>query len=202
MWTVTSGNIAAGLVVSAALALSAVPVAQADANFRLPNGKARGDGFTIVKTGERIRVSPSLAANGAGRTAWVSGNVRVNAPGIDTREAGPNNGPRGEEDMPGSNGTSTTGAAATLSVGYVVGCQVDIGALSAGIGGSIGGATILDTLGGSFTLPLAPGRIIYAQIEKKQMEKPGTYFFNWRRSQMEVQGCGGYAQARSYITVE
>ncbi len=185
----------------AACALAAVPSAHADRNFGLPNGKARGDGFTIIKTGERIRVGPSLAANGAGRSAWVSANVKVLAPGIDTSEAGPNNGPRGEDDMPGSNGTSTTGAAASLSVGYVVGCQVDLGQMSLGLAGAIAG-NALDAVGGSFSIPLAPGRIVYAQIEKKQLQKPGTYFFNYRRSQMEIQGCGGYAQARSYVVVE
>ncbi|WP_245548341.1 MspA family porin [Gordonia araii] len=168
----------------------------------LPNGTQRGDGVTIVKTRERARVGPSMAANGAGRSVWVSGDVRVLAPGIDTRRAGPFNFPRGEDAMPGSNGTSSTGAAASLSIGYVVGCQVEIGAMQAGLGGSISVVTILDSFGGSFSLPLAPGRIIYAQIERKQLTKPGTYYFNWRNSQMDIQGCGGYAQARSRVTLE
>ena len=59
--------------------------------------KERREMLSNVKTGERVRVTQSLAANGAGRTAWVSGKVKVLAPGIDTREAGPNNGPRGED---------------------------------------------------------------------------------------------------------
>ena len=60
----------------------------------------------------------------------------------------------------------------------------------------------LTGVAGSFSLPLAPGRIVYAQIERKQLEEPGDYFFQYRNAQMEIQGCGGYAQARSYITVE
>ncbi|MFT4201378.1 MspA family porin [Gordonia sp. (in: high G+C Gram-positive bacteria)] len=188
-------------VAAAALAMTAVPSADA---ARLPNGKARGDGFTIIRTGESYRVDHSMAANGAGRSVLVSGKATVLAPGIDTRESGPENDPLGEEEMPGSNGTSSTGAAATLSIGYVVGCQVDIGSLDLGLSAAItdirslgfGGA------GGTISLPLAPGQIVYAQIDKKKLEKPGTYHFDWLRSQMEIQGCGGYAQARSHITVE
>lgn len=196
---VAVGTAAAGVAVIAATALVA-PSATADARFNLPNGRAHGEGFTIFRTGEKVVVGPSLAANGAGRSAWVSGKVRVAAPGIETREAGPNNGPRGEDELPGSNGTSTTDAAATLSIGYVVGCQVDIGTMGAGLSGDT--SLSPNAVGGSFSLPLAPGKIIYAQIEKKQLQKPGTYYFYWQRSQMEIQGCGGYAQARSMVTVE
>lgn len=196
--------IAAALAPLAAVAVAlsgAVPSAHADARFSLPNGKAKGDGITIIKTGERVRIAGSLAANGAGRSAWVTGKVKVLAPGIDTREAGPNNGPRGEDAMPGSNGTHTTGAAATLSVGYVVGCQVEIGQMKGGLAGAITSAGF-DGAGGEFSLGLSPGRIVYAQLERKQLEEPGNYFFEWRNAQIEIQGCGGYAQARSYVTVE
>lgn len=42
----------------------------------------------------------------------------------------------------------------------------------------------------------------YALVDRKQMTKPGTYYFNWRNAQMDIQGCGGYAQARSLAVVE
>ena len=195
------GSAVAPLTVTAVALAGAVLTADADARFGLPNGKARGDGVTIVKTGERVRITQSLAANGAGRTAWVSGKVKVLAPGIDTREAGPNNGPRGEDASPGSNGTSTTGAAGTLSVGYLIGCQVDIGQVKLGLEGAVTDVGF-DGAAGQFSIALAPGRIVYAQLEDKQLEEPGDYFFDWRNAQLEIQGCGGYAQARSYVTVE
>ena len=45
------------LTVTAVALAGAVPTADADARFGLPNGKARGDGVTIVKTGERVRIT-------------------------------------------------------------------------------------------------------------------------------------------------
>ncbi|GED97111.1 MspA family porin [Gordonia crocea] len=195
--------VTAGLAAAAAL-VTAVP-AHADSFSRLPSGRAHGeDGLTIIRNKESVRVGPSLAANGAGRSAWVSGNVRVLAPNIDESDAGPNNGPLGEDDMPGSNGTSTTGAGATTTVVYVVGCQVNIGGLDLGGGGALGNLGPLAALGlnGSLSLGLAPGQVKYALVDRKQMTKPGTYYFNWRNSQMDIQGCGGYAQARSLAVVE
>lgn len=41
-----------------------------------------------------------------------------------------------------------------------------------------------------------------ASKKGKHLEEPGTYFLNWRNVQMEIQGCGGYAQARSYAVIE
>lgn len=197
------------LAVAAATVLAIAAPADARGFTRLPAGKAAGEGVTIIRSSESVRVGKSLAHNGLGRTAWVSGNVRVVAPGIEAREAGPNNGPRGESEMPGSNGASTTGAGATTTVLYVVGCQVSVGGLDAGINGSLGGLlaggsgplSILG-IGGTLSLPLAPGEIKYAMVDRKQLTKPGTYYFNWRDAQMDIQGCGGYAQARSLSVVE
>ncbi|QKT06550.1 MspA family porin [Gordonia sp. X0973] len=187
----------------AALAVSGTTTATADTFVRLPNGTAKSGGITIIKTGETARVAPSIAANGAGRSAWLSGKAKVLAPHIEKKEAGPNNGPRGEDAMPGSNGASTTGAAASLTVGYVVGCQVNLGNLDAGITGSIPSlANPEPGLGGALSLPLSPGKVQYVTIEKKQLEEPGDYFFNWDRAQLEIAGCAGHAQARSFVIVE
>ncbi len=193
-------------MVAVALAALAAPSAGADTLVHLANGKALGDGITIIKTRETAVISPSMAANGAGRTAWVSGKSKVLAPGIDKREAGPNNGPRGEDAMPGSNGTSTSGAAASYSVGYVVGCQVGVGQMALGFAGNAGltGGNKLDLPSGKllFNVPLTPGKVSYILLEKKQLEEPGTYYFNWRKAGLEVSGCAGYAQARSFVVVE
>ncbi|MFT4201383.1 MspA family porin [Gordonia sp. (in: high G+C Gram-positive bacteria)] len=184
----------------AATALTGTIPAQADTFVRLPNGTAKGGGMTIIKTDESARVAPSLASNGAGRSAWLSGKAKVLAPHIDKQEAGPNNGPRGEDAFPGSNGSATTGAAASLTVGYVVGCQVNLGNMSAGISGSFSPSN--PTVNGSISLPLSPGKVYYVTLEKKQLEEPGTYYFNWRRAQLEIGGCAGFAMARSFVTVE
>ncbi|MFE7721102.1 MspA family porin [Nocardia rhizosphaerihabitans] len=195
----TRGLRAAGTGV-AVLALGALVAgtAGADANVTLPDGERAGPGVTVKRTGERALVSPSLAANGAGRVAWVSGTVTADVTATPEGEVGPYNGPA---DKPGSNNSSTHGAS-QLNTGYIVGCQVAIGddAISAGLSGGIdlsGGS-----LGGSVGLDLGPGEVKFVQIEKKDILKAGTYSVEYQDVEIEVQGCGGYAQARSYSVVE
>ncbi|MGW6427366.1 MspA family porin [Nocardia sp. NPDC055053] len=184
----------------AVLALGALMAgtAGADANVALPDGERAGPGVTVKRTGERALVSPSLAANGAGRVAWVSGTVTADVTATPEGEVGPNNGPANK---PGSNNSSTHGAS-QLNTGYIIGCQVAIGddAIAAGLSGGIdlsGGS-----LGGSVGLDLGPGEVKFVQIEKKDILKAGTYSVEYQDVEIEVQGCGGYAQARSYSVVE
>ncbi|UGT53891.1 MULTISPECIES: MspA family porin [Nocardia] len=195
----TRGLRAAGTGV-AVLALGALVAgtAGADAFVPLPDGERAGPGVTVKRTGERALVSPSLAANGAGRVAWVSGTVTADVTATPEGEVGPYNGPA---DKPGSNNSSTHGAS-QLNTGYIVGCQVAIGddAISAGISGGIdlsGGS-----LGGSVGLDLGPGEVKFVQIDKKDILKAGTYSVEYQDVEIQVQGCGGYAQARSYSVVE
>src|SRR6266568_8216158 len=77
--------------VIAAIGLWSPGPARADAFVALPNGHIEGPGVKITSVHEHAIVSPSLAANGAGRTSWVSGDVMVD---IDTPNGvvGPNNG--------------------------------------------------------------------------------------------------------------
>ncbi|NMO03964.1 hypothetical protein HH308_22370 [Gordonia sp. TBRC 11910] len=195
----------AGVLAGAAavgIAVTGVAPAHADAFVRLPNGSQGGDGISISRTGESATISPSLAANGLGRTAWVSGNVTVKAPNLKPSKAGPNNGPVGEAGLPGTNGTSNDGAAATISVGYIVGCQVQIGTLSAGFTGSLNAISGAPTGTATLSIPIQPGQVVFAQLDYKDVEKKGTYYFNWRNTQLQIQNCAGYAQARSFVTVE
>ena len=97
--------------------------ASADAAVALPDGQKAGPGVTITRTGERAIISPSLAANGAGRVAWVSGNASVDVTVAPEGTVGPTNGPA---NGPGTNNSSTHGAS-QLNTGYIVGCQVAIG---------------------------------------------------------------------------
>ncbi|MFE3544264.1 MspA family porin [Nocardia sp. NPDC059177] len=191
---------ALGAAAAAAVALGgfAAGTAGADANVPLPDGQRQGPGVTITRTGERAVISPSLAANGAGRVAWVSGTVIADVTATPEGEVGPYNGPAGKE---GTNNSSTHGAS-QLNTGYIVGCQVAIGddAISAGISGGIdrsGGS-----IGGSVGLELGPGEVKFVQIEKKDILKAGVYAVEYQDVEIEVQGCAGYAQARSYSVVE
>lgn len=197
------------MVGAAAVGLVSQGAANADTFVKLPNGAQRGDGLLLTRTNESVQISPSLAANFAGRTAWVSADITLYAPNLTPKKAGPNNGAPNESTATsgtlGTNSTETTGAAATLSSGYIVGCQVAIGSLSLGGGATLsgfGGSAPTLGLNGSFALPLSPGQVQFVRLGYKNIEKPGTYFVSYDRAQLQVQGCGGYAQARSYTTVE
>ncbi|MFW0791181.1 MspA family porin [Gordonia sp. CPCC 205333] len=194
----------AGVLAGAAavgIAVTGVAPAHADAFVRLPSGSQAGDGLQLIRNGESARISPSLSGNGLGRTAWVTGNVVLKAPNLKSTETQPNNGPLGESASPGTNGTFNDGSAATLSVGYIVGCQVQIGNLSAGISGSIN-QTGTPSGTGSISLPISPGQVVFAQLDYKNIKKKGTYYFSWKNTQLQIQNCAGYAQARSFVTVE
>lgn len=169
--------------------------AVADTTVPLPDGQIDGPGIHISSTGERAIISPSLAANGAGRTAWVTGNVAVD---IDTPPGvvGPNNGATND---PGTNDSSTHGAS-QMTVGYIVGCQVSIGDLSASVGAAVTQSG--PALSGGLTLPLAPGQVKWVAIDYLEMPESGRYYINYQDYSMEIQGCGGYAQARQFTVVE
>ncbi|WP_435591603.1 MspA family porin [Nocardia sp. bgisy118] len=187
-----------GAAAAVAMGLLSTGAADADTFVPLPNGERVGPGVTIARIGERAVISPSLAANGAGRVAWVSGTVTADVTGTPEGKVGPNNGPA---NGPGSNNSSTHGAS-QLNTGYIVGCQVAIGddAISAGLSGGIdlsGGS-----LGGSIGLELGPGQVKFVQIDYKDILKPGVYSVEYQDVEIEIQGCAGYAQARAYTVVE
>ncbi|MEH3156651.1 MAG: MspA family porin [Gordonia paraffinivorans] len=193
-----------------AVGLVSQGAANADTFVRLPGGSISGDdGIVLSRSNEFAQISPSLAANGAGRTAWVSADIKLVAPNLKDKKAGPNRGAQNESTSTsgtlGTNSTETNGAAATLSTGYIVGCQVAVGNLSLGGGlsvNNIGAALPTATLNGSFSLPLTPGAVSFVIVNSKNIEKKGTYYISYDRAQLQVQGCGGYAQARSFSVVE
>ncbi|RDI64176.1 MspA protein [Nocardia pseudobrasiliensis] len=190
----------ARIVVMVAAMISAIGLwspgpARADAFVPLPDGHIDQPGISITSSGERAIISPSMAANGAGRTAWVSGNLTVDVdtpPGV----IGPNN---GALNLPGSNFSSTHGSSG-LTVGYIVGCQVSLGSLSNSFGFTI--ATTGPGLSGGISFPISPGEVKWVQINTIDMPKSGTYYLNYQDFPMDVQGCGGYAQARQFSVVE
>ncbi|MVU78087.1 mspA family protein [Nocardia sp. ET3-3] len=191
---------AAGLTAAAAVAmgLSSAGAAQADAFVSLPDGERLGPGVKLTRSGEHAVVSPSLAANGAGRVAWLSATVTAEVTATPAGTPGPNNGPR---NAPGSNNSSTHGVS-RISAGYIVGCQVSIGedAISAGVSGNV--SLNSAGVGGSLGIKLGPGQVGFVGIEGKDISKPGAYSIQYRDAELQVQGCAGYAQARSYAVVE
>jgi hypothetical protein len=126
----------------------------------------------ISRTGEAAHAVPSLTNDGAGRAAEVSGLVTVTA---------------GE-------------ASGTLTTGYIVGCQVDITGLEGGLNTAIDSSPTRGA-DGSLTVPLAPGEAAFVPLGNKSFEG-GLASVQYTRQGIEVQQCGGYAQARAFTTVQ
>ncbi|MFC8047099.1 MspA family porin [Nocardia sp. NPDC057353] len=196
----TTGARVAGVGAAAAVAMGlfSTGAANADTFVPLPDGQKLGPGVTLTRTAESAIVSPSLAANGAGRVVWVSGTTTADVTETPEGEVGPFNGPANE---PGSNNSSTHGAS-QVNTGYIVGCQVSIAddAISAGL--DFGLAVDSGTLSGSLGLDLGPGEVKFVQIEKKDITEPGVYSVEYQDVEIQIQGCAGYAQARAYSVVE
>ncbi|MEV0251414.1 MspA family porin [Nocardia sp. NPDC050712] len=196
-----------GKVLGAALAatvfgMGQTAVASADTFVPLPGGtitRELADGTTVTVTVEResAKVSPSLGATPVHRNVWVTARASVDL-------AGP----------------SASTATIKISPGYVVGCQVDIGGIT---GSNNESATLSNN-----TVPIAPtesfgagitfgpGKAIarlmldlempddYGQESHKRYNKiPGPHTsVTWIDETFAVDGCGGYAQARSFVAAE
>ncbi|WP_405160641.1 MspA family porin [Nocardia sp. NBC_01499] len=187
-----------GAAAAVAMGLLSTGAANADTFVPLPDGQKIGPGVTISRNSEHALISPSMAANGAGRVVWVSGNAVADITVTPEGKVGPTNGPT---NAPGTNNSSTHGTS-QLNTGYIVGCQVSIAdtAISAGVSGGVNldGANV----GGSLGLKLGPGDVKFVQIDSKDITKPGVYSVEYQDAEIEIQGCAGYAQARSYSVVE
>ncbi|MFI5717773.1 MspA family porin [Nocardia sp. NPDC051750] len=188
----------AGAAVMVAVGLLSTGAANADTFVPLPDDQKLGPGVTITRTSESALISPSLAANGAGRVVWVSGNATADVTATPEGEVGPHNGPTGAD---GTNNSSTHGAS-QLNTGYIVGCQVAIGddAISAGL--SVGVDMSGGNVGGSVGVNLGPGEVKFVQIDFKDITEPGKYSVEYQDAEIAIQGCAGYAQARAYTVVE
>lgn len=204
----------AGVAAAAAMAvgLFSPGAANADVFVPLPDGQKGGPGYTMGLVASSALVSPSLAANGAGRVVWVSGKAWADVTATPEGDPGPNNGPENDDAENSGTDNSSTHGASQVNTGFIVGCQVDIGGVS--LGGGIGVAlgeggtpdaptTILDpSLSGNISLGIGPGEVKWVSIDSKDITKPGRYAIDYQDVQMEIQGCGGYAQARSYTNIE
>ncbi|MBF6351061.1 MULTISPECIES: MspA family porin [Nocardia] len=192
-----------GIAATAAMTAAAVlgvagGTATADTFVPLPAGEKAGPNGKIVRVNESALISPSLSANGAGRVAWLTAQVHADVTQTPEGDPGPWKGPT---NAPGTNNSSTHGSS-RLSTGYIVGCQVSIAenAFQAGIAGSLSTSTLGGS--GSLSVKLGPGEVKFVHIEGVDIKKPGQYWVDYKDVEMNIEGCGGYAQARSYSVLE
>ncbi|WP_301546880.1 MspA family porin [Gordonia sp. X0973] len=170
----------AAVVTAAAVALS-VTAGGASAE-KLPGGHKRTTGIdgqvvTLKRSGEYAFQQQSQANNSFGRSTRISGiyTARINRGG------------------------------GNVQVGYLVGCQVNVGGLDVGISGGLyapltSPTSILPTVGGTLSLPVAPGQIQAVYVLDKNFYKK-VVSIQLSGVELSVQGCAGYAQARSFVKV-
>ncbi|GAB10446.1 hypothetical protein GOARA_056_01940 [Gordonia araii NBRC 100433] len=165
---------------AAVVGLSSLGAGGADA-LRLPGGSKKSTGIdgqvvTLKRSAEYAHNQPSEANNGMVRSTRVSGTytARINRGG------------------------------GNVQVGYLVGCQVNVGGLdmgiSGGIWGGLGGGGPLPMISGNVSFPLAPGQIQVVQALDKNFYKK-VVSIQLSGVEINVQGCAGFAQARSFIKV-
>lgn len=188
-----------GCAAAAAIGLLSAGAASADVFVPLPDGTESTRGATITRTDERAIVSSSMAANGVGRVVWVSANITADVTQTPVvQKPGPGTIPG---NAPGTDNSFTHGASA-INTGYIVGCQVSVSdrAVSAGLSANVTSNGFgLNASGG---LQLGPGQVKFVGVSGKQILRPGTYSVGYRDFEIAIQGCAGYAQARSYTVIE
>ncbi|MEU1208280.1 MspA family porin [Nocardia sp. NPDC005825] len=193
-----------GAVATAALGLFSTGAANADTFVPLPGGEltqtlSDGTVVTVKLVGESANISPSMGATPVHRNAWVSASAQVNISG------------------------DTTATGGKIYPGYVVGCQVTIdgGNVSGGATGgaswdSSGNATPTGGVNSGANLTLGPGQAksfyildlempddFGREIHKKRNAFNGTSgSVTWSDETIGLNGCGGYAQARAFVSVE
>jgi hypothetical protein len=155
----------AGVALSAAGPASAGPLPGA---YKKTVG-VDGQVVEVWRTGESAQPAVSMASNGAGRAAVVSGTFS----------------------------TKLSKGVGNLSVGYLVGCQVDITGFTGGLSGSFN--SLGPSASGSLTVPLTPGQVKYVPLFDKDFYLGASV--QWDREEIQVQQCGGYASARSVAVV-
>ncbi|AZG45215.1 MspA family porin [Gordonia insulae] len=142
----------------------------------LPNGYKNaagvdGESIQTWRTGESALPAPSVANNGAGRAAVVSGTYRAKA---------------------------SAGVNGNIAVKVLIGCQVDITGLEGGLSGSITEA-LSPSLSGSLTIPLNPGQVVVADVTDKDISEGGVAAIQLDQFGINVESCGGYASARTIV---
>ncbi|APA95602.1 MspA family porin [Nocardia seriolae] len=193
-----------GAVATAALGLFSTGAANADTFVPLPGGEitqtlSDGTVVTVKLVGESANISPSMGATPVHRNAWVSASAQVHISGDSTATGG------------------------KIFPGYVVGCQVTIDGGGVSGGGTVGAdwssgnnATpkASATTGANLTLGPGQAKSFYILDEEmaddfgREVHKVRNKFsgtdgsVTWSDETIGLNGCGGYAQARSFVSVE
>lgn len=178
-------------------ALTASP-AQADTTVRLPGQSVTkklkdGTTVTITRSNESARINPSMGGTPLHRNAWVSGKYVVT--------------------------TSDKAAKIGVGSGYIVGCQLTLGGTSNSRAGAtapnfdLQSATKTAETGAGVTI--GPGQAVNYVINDREYKDAfgaaghsssisfsgGKGTLAYTNETMMVNGCAGYAQARSYAKV-
>ena len=190
-----------GAAATMAIGLCSTGAANADTFVPLPGGeltKTLSDGtvVTVRLTDESANINPSMGSTPAHRNAWVSGSAQV--------------------DLGGAEGGA-------IFPGYTVGCQVNIagGGAEGGVDGSLDwsdGENVKPGAGASTggDLSLGPGQSKSFYVldleqaddfgneshKKRNKFKGDSGSVTWSDETIGLSGCGGYAQARAFVSVE
>ena len=199
-----------GKILGAALAattfgMAQTAVATADTFVPLPGGTitrdlADGTTVTVSLEQESAKISGSMGGTPVHRNVWVTARASVDL-----------------------TGPSASTATLKISPGYVVGCQVDISGLSEN-SNATGNAnpstqgpwTVTPSQAFGTGVTLGPGQAVarlmldlerpddYGQESHKRYNKvPGPHTsVTWIDETFSVDGCGGYAQARAFVSAE
>ncbi|MEV0709705.1 MspA family porin [Nocardia aurea] len=190
-----------GAAATVAMGLFSTGAANADTFVPLPGGeivKTLSDGtvVTVRLVGESANINPSLGSTPVHRNAWVSGSAQVELSGTGADSGG------------------------RIFPGYTVGCQVNIagGGTSGGVDGGVAwedGSPSIGASGGG-DLSLGPGQAQSFYIldleqaddfgsethKKRNVFSGSNGSVTWADSTIGLSGCGGYAQARAFVSVE
>ena len=188
--------------VLATIPLMGQGVAHADTTVRLPDQTvtkklADGTTITIKRTNERARINPSMGGTPLHRNAWVSGRYDVT--------------------------TSDKKAKFGIGSGYIVGSQLTLGGKSSSTATAKPGTStpgqevaITGTAQTGAGVTLGPGQaanyvindIEYADAFGSRAHESAVKFRGgegavaYTNETMMINGCAGYAQARSYAKVQ
>ncbi|MFC8386446.1 MspA family porin [Nocardia sp. NPDC056952] len=179
-----------------ALGLLSTGAANADTFVPLPGGhitKTLSDGTVvdISLVGESANINPSMGSTPAHRNAWVSGSAQVSVSGDGGGKIFP---------------------------GYTVGCQVNIsgGDALGDSGGEVVEGVGFGEVNTGGELTVGPGQAKSFYVLDLEMPddygneshktrnafKGGSGSVTWADETIGLSGCGGYAQARSFVSVE
>lgn len=167
------GAAAVAVAAAAVIGATSMGAGHAEAQKLAPGYKNAGS-VEIWRKGETAYPTPTVANNPSQRQASLSGTYTA-------KLAKPLNG--------------------NIAVSYIVGCQVDISGISLGLSGSLNFLAGNAGLGGSLSIPLAPGQVGVVSVANKDIDAGGVGSVQLQDFTIILPNCGGYASARSAVKV-